>query len=116
MIAQIISDVSPMSGTSDTLAKNMIATLELHYPAFAGLWRVTINDAGGMVEVINLALSGRWGFLLRINNIDYEMRKVVRAGGELLERYSVSRSKLVAVESVIALPRNYRGELVAIHD
>lgn len=112
MIEQIVSDSGKISGTSDTIAKDIIATLELHYPAFKGLWRVTVDDAGGVVEIVNVALSGRWGFLMHMNKIDPEMRKVVRNAGELLERYKVSRSKRVDVDSLLILPRDFRGELV----
>jgi len=114
MIEQIVNETdAALSGNADTLARNTIATLELHYPSFKGLWRVKVNEAGGVLEIINLALSGRWGFMLHISKMDSEGRKVVRCAGELLERYNVSRSKNVAVESILMLPRNYRGELVA---
>lgn len=116
VIPQIITDISGvnLSGASQTMAKNLIARLESAYPAFVGMWRVTVNEVGGTVEVINLALSGRWGFMLHINKIDAEGRKVVNAGGELLERYRISRSRRtsVAMESLRVQPRNFRGELV----
>lgn len=113
---QIITDVSGvnLSGASETLARNLIARLESAYPAFVGMWRVTVNEAGGVVEVTNAALSGRWGFLMHTVKIDPEGRKVVLAGGELLERYRISRSHRVSVamESLRAAPRNFRGEVV----
>ena len=104
----------PLSGASETLARNLIARLEEHYPAFAGFWRVSVNEAGGVVVVTNLMLSGRWGFVLHISKIDPEGRKVVSAAGELLERYNISRSRLksVAMQSLMVRPRNARGELV----
>jgi hypothetical protein len=121
----IITDLSeaPLSGASQTLAKNLIARLNATYPAFYDeqsgqtLWSVTVNEGGGVVMVTNLALSGKWGFLMHINKIDPEGRKVVRAAGELLERYRISRSmvKSVAYDSLAVAKRDWKGDLVADH-
>lgn len=111
-LPQIISDSALISGASETLASNMLAALELHYPTFGGLWRVSVDEIGGTVTVTNMALSGRWGFMMHTSKVDPEMRKVVRAGGELLERFRVSRAKIVRPESILALPRNYRGDFI----
>lgn len=114
---QIITDSAgvPLSGASQTLANNLIARLEQAYPAFTGAWRVCVNEAGGTVEVTNLMLSGRMGFLMHTKNIDPEGRKVVRAGGELLERYRIARSGAIrkVLGDVFDQSRDFRGELVA---
>lgn len=111
---QIITDSTgtPLSGAADTLARNLIARLEANYPAFVGYWRVAVNASGGTVEVTNMMLSGRWGFLMHINKIDAEGRKVVRAAGELLERYRISRARSASIKVEGEL--DFRGELV--HD
>ena len=112
-MSQIITDISmPISGYANTLARNLIARLELHYPSFTGFWRVTVNEPGGVIEVTNLMLSGRYGFLMHINKIDPGGRKVIRAAGELLERYRLSRSKICTFDSVFSLPTDFRGEPV----
>ena len=50
-MSQIITDISmPISGYADTLARNLIARLELHYPSFTGFWRVTVNEPA-VIEV-----------------------------------------------------------------
>lgn len=117
MNLQILADSAgiPLSGASVALARNLIARLEQFYPAFVGAWRVSVNEAGGTIEVTNLLLSGRWGFLMHINKIDPEGRKVVRAGGELLERYRISRSARqgIVFDDLAAARRNFRGELAA---
>jgi len=119
ILPQIITDSAgvPLSGASQTLANNLIARLEQAYPAFTGAWRVCVNEVGGTVEVTNMMLSGRMGFLMHTKNIDPEGRKVVRAGGELLERYRIARAGAVSklMEQVIEQPRNFRGDLVAEH-
>lgn len=118
---QIITDSAgwvPLSGASQTLANNLIARLEQAYPAFTGAWRVCVNEVGGTIEVTNMMLSGRMGFLMHIANIDPEGRKVVRAGGELLERYRISRAGAFGklMEQIIEQPRNFLRELVPDHD
>lgn len=120
MFPQIIADSAgmPLSGASATLARNLIARLEQAYPAFVGAWQVAVNEQGGVIEVTNLHLSGRWGFLMHIAKIDSEGRKVVRAGGELLERYRISRSRRIGIvlDSLSEARRDFRGELVADRD
>jgi len=116
-VQQIITDLVgvPISGAGQTLGRNLIARLEQAYPAFTGVWRVCINEPGGVIEVTNLALSGRMGFLMHIAKIDPEGRKVVRAAGELLERYRIARSGAITkvLEGVLEQKRDFRGELVA---
>ncbi len=118
-LPQIITDSAgiPLSGAAQTLANNLIARLEQAYPAFTGAWRVCVNEVGGTIEVTNMMLSGRMGFLMHIAKIDPEGRKVVRAGGELLERYRIARAGAFGklMEQVIEQPRNFRGELVPEH-
>lgn len=107
----------PVSGAGQTLVRNLLARLDAAYPAFEGAWRVTINEPMGVLEVTNLLLSGKWGFLMHIAKIDPEGRKVVSAGGELLERYRISRSmrRSVAFESLRVAKRDRLGNLVADH-
>lgn len=116
-LPQIITDSAgvPVSGAGQTLCRNLIARLESFYPNFTGAWRVCINEVGGTIEVTNIMLSGRMGFLMHIAKIDPEGRKVVRAAGELLERYRIARSggQAAAIEQVFGQARDFRGELVA---
>ena len=98
---------------ADNLRDSLLDRLDTAYPSFNGLWRVAVDPVGGIVQVRNLLLAGRWGFIMKIANIDSEGRKVVMAGGELLERYRVSRAKVVDLNEVAAMPRDRRGELMA---
>lgn len=79
-----------LSACDEVLAKNVADTLNKHYPGH--LWAVRIENS--VVHVFNLALSGRWGFVLHKAKIDPEMKVVMRAGGEILERYRVSRGRM----------------------
>jgi hypothetical protein len=63
--------------------------------------------------VTNVLLSNRNGFVMHIDKIDPEGRKVVRYAGELLERYRVSRARHADVSSqILTNARDFRGELV----
>jgi hypothetical protein len=79
-----------------SLAAAVFHVLERHYPGHR--WRVNADHAQGIVTVQLQYLDAvrRWanyGYLLKIANLksDPGMKAVVRAGGELLERYGLSR-------------------------
>ena len=118
-MGQVITDLSgvALSGAGDTLARNLIARLNAAYPAFEGYWQITVNEQGGTIEVVNLLISAQFGFLMHINKIDAEGRKVVMYAGELLERYRVLRSGAnnAVYDSIARGERDFRGELVADH-
>ena len=92
---EIVTENPQLTANDLVTAKTMAETLHQHYPGH--LWAVTCDGATGMASVRNLALSGMWGFQLRLpatyTASDFK-RRVVRAGGELLERFRVSRGAL----------------------
>jgi len=69
------------------LAKNVAEVLDKKYPGW--LWAVHSMD--GVVTVKSMLLSGNWGFVLHSNKIDNDYKTVMRAGGEILERYNQKR-------------------------
>lgn len=90
------------------IAKQMSAVLQQHYPGHS--WGVNVNTAGGVATIMNLKLSGQWGFLLHLNAFsasEYN-RRVIMAAGELLEHYNLSRGRFRASE-IDALPVNSLG-------
>jgi hypothetical protein len=107
----IIGDTSaPVRPLERHLAGQMLSALNRSYPHHAGHWCVQINP-GGTCTVTNSLLSGKWGFILHADKIDADMRAVVRAGGELLERYRLSRTRLI-LEQVRDIPRDRSGQRV----
>lgn len=77
------------------IAREMADILHTTYPGH--VWAVNVDRSGGVAHVRNLALSGQWGFVLRLPDIysASEMRReVVRAGGEILERYRLKRGQM----------------------
>jgi hypothetical protein len=111
----IVTDTqTPLSQTAQLLGLNVMRTLCKHYPHVAAGWHVTLNTEGGTLVVQNLLLSGKMGFTMRITDLDAEGREIVRAGGELLERYRVARDRAIDVrEMLAAAPRHRSGEMVA---
>jgi len=79
---------------NQAIAKEIAECLNTHYPGHA--WGVQADVEQGVVKVFNLRLSGQWGFLLHIDDLqqDPSMRITIKAGGELLERYNLSRGGL----------------------
>lgn len=105
-----------VEGTQQTalemqLAKTCGDTLLKHYPGY--LWAVTVNK--GLIQVVNLNLSGRWGFVIRSNKVysASELDRQLRtAGGEILERYRITRAKLTpegAASKVMANATDFAG-------
>lgn len=76
------------------LAKRMSEILQRHYPGHS--WGVNVDSRNKVATIKNFRLSGNWGFLLHLNPTysasEYDVR-VMRAAGELLERYRLSRGK-----------------------
>jgi hypothetical protein len=82
------------------LAKTIGDTLETHYPGWG--WQVNINSdkTGGVVSVLsgvlNDDLHSNYGYVLHLANIyNYKdtVKKAILAGGELLERCNMPRSR-----------------------
>lgn len=78
-----------LSVSDETLCKRALTVLQKHYPGWS--WTAEPTHGGGMIVIRNadLGQSQRWGFILK-RDVFFggdEERKVMRAGGELLERY-----------------------------
>ena len=70
-------------------AKNVAEALEKKYPNWLG----AVHVMDGVVVVKSMRLSGDWGFVLHEDKMDHDYKSVMRAGGELLERFRMSREK-----------------------
>lgn len=104
------------------VAKVMAEILNKHYPPPAGIpfwWAVNVNVKGGVAYVYNLALSGRMGYLLHLDNLMAITgeKEIMRAGGEILERYGLPRNvRLINNDRLAALKRDFAGNLTAFTD
>lgn len=74
------------------LAKRASDLLQKHYPNH--LWAVNVDSEGGVMNVFAFNISGRYGIRLKLNKVyaDPDLKCVMRAGGEILERAGMPRS------------------------
>lgn len=94
------------------IAKEMADALHTAYPGH--LWAVQVQGDQGVATVRNLALVGNWGFILHLPTIysasEYKKR-VVRGGGEILERYRLRRGR-ADFDAIDALPTDRLGNTI----
>lgn len=93
----------------ETATANIGKHLAIKYPGYP--WLVQVD--GGVATIRNLALSGKWGFVIHQNKIDNDFKAITRAAGELLERYNLTRGA-INLDQVADLKRDFSGEV--IHD
>ena len=107
---------TPDLGANDfVIAREMAEALHQAYPGH--LWAVSCSGETGMADVRNLMLSGSWGFRLKLKDIysgSAFKKDVIKAGGELLERYRVARGRFNA-ENMASMPVDFAGRLKADH-
>ncbi len=74
------------------LAKQISEVLDKHYPGY--MWAVNVDIRNGMATIQALRLSGEWGCYVPLHQFinDPYLAKIKQYGGEILERYRVSRS------------------------
>lgn len=82
-----VCDVPIPKGMDLNLMKQVGETLFKHYPGYQ--WGVIVQN--GVIDVLNMNLSGKWGFRLLTKDLDPDMKVIMRAGGEILERYKLKR-------------------------
>jgi hypothetical protein len=90
------------------VAKNVADVLNKHYAGY--MWAVNADSQTGMVQIRNLSLSGDWGFNLHMTKVQEDVSgKLIRdAGGEILERYRVSRG-MIKHQQVDELATDFAG-------
>lgn len=96
------------------VARAIAAGLEVRYPGHC--WRIDVRCSQRVVHLNHMLLSGRYGMVVPIQRQTCAdlAAEVIRAGGELLERYGLARGALDD-DKWAALPRDYRLEPVADH-
>ena len=74
------------TANDEILAIRASELLQKHYPGY--IWAVNVNSeqTGGVMTIKNFSVSSSFGMTLHITKLDNKLKKVVRAGGELLER------------------------------
>lgn len=112
-MSDLVTD-NPQGAMIDVLtARTMAEYLHKEYPGH--LWAVSCDTRTGFADVRNLALSGNWGFRIRLSGIYSASgfrKDVVRAGGEILERYKLARGKYEE-DNLLSLKTDFAGRLTA---
>jgi hypothetical protein len=69
------------------LVKGAADALEREYPGW--LWAIQPDELGGVINIFSMRLSGQWGYTLKTSRVQEDARNaaVLKAGGELLERF-----------------------------
>lgn len=110
-MSDLVTETPQLDANDLVMAKEMADALHQHYPGH--LWAVTCDGKTGMADIRNLALSGNWGFRLRLpatfTASDFK-RRVVMGGGELLERYRVRRGA-ARPDEIASLQTDHTGNL-----
>jgi len=82
-----ITTLSPGELTPDlTLQNDCLYILHRHYPNWG--WEVEVLQGLVVVRNRDLTHSKPWGFCMKRDMMDVDLKCVMRAGGELLERYN----------------------------
>lgn len=114
----ILDGVTVQNATREMkIAKQCADHLNKHYPGH--LWAVNVNMDGGTVNIFNLALSSIYGYLLYMTTVenDPELKCVMRAGGELLERARLKKEyQGDAPKEIDGMPEQYQpGKRLNLH-
>ena len=90
-------------------AQQCAAVLNQHYPGHA--WAVNVRSSQGLITILDLNLSGQHGYVLHLRGLyswDDLRDRVMRAGGEILERATLPR-RAYDDDRVRDLPMSLRG-------
>lgn len=105
-----LDDTAITTATDHIMAKNMADALDSHYPGH--LWAVSADSKTGLCTIRDLLLSGQMGCVLKIPAIysaSAFQADVIRSGGEILERYRVSRGRFDE-NQYAGLKTNFAGD------
>jgi hypothetical protein len=105
-----LDETASSTANDHITAKTMADALDNHYPGH--LWAVSADSSTGLCTIRDLLLSGQMGCVLKIPAIysaSSFQADVIRAGGEILERYRLSRGRLDEAQYA-GLKTNFAGE------
>lgn len=101
-------DFTPTKMQETELASVVLAKLVKDYPGYN--WHVEVCFQAGVCRV-RTEFGGAWGFVLHLDKIvnDVDLKAVRWAGGELLERFNLSRERANddAIDSLLVDARGF---------
>jgi len=75
-------------------------------------WLVDSDVPNRVLTVHCTDISARWGMVVHLTRSNREtVRRSVRAGGEILERYRLSRQRQASNDDALSLPHQINGEV-----
>ena len=98
------------------IAKNIGETLVEHYPNRQ--WGVDVDIPGNMVVIMCPSLSFDKGYHIAMTEdrtIQDLQQRAIRAGGEILERFGMSRNRKFDPEIIEGADRYFTGEVISGH-
>lgn len=101
---------TPSDKEAYEICSGMATVLTTVYPGY--LWQVGMQ--GDLVYVQNLNLNKKQGFRAPLSAFDVEGKLLMRAGGELLERFGCRRSHGRDENQLKSLKRDIRGDAVQV--
>jgi len=93
------------------LIHNVMQRLTRAFPGYD--WLVCADDTGGTIDIYLPEMGGNRAYTLHIAKLDGRLQKVVMAGGEILERFGLSRSK-ASIDELAIIGRDYKGEAIQL--
>ena len=91
-MSEIITLDNPEHFLADvTMAKRIAEALYKHYPDH--IWMVNADNGNNIATVQLGGVTGKYGFYLHLDKLSVGMGEVMRAGGEILERYRLHRGR-----------------------
>jgi hypothetical protein len=90
------------------IAKTIGAELCGLYPGHG--WVIEADARNGVAKICNRHMGYKAGYIYKLKDIDLGTfkRDMMRVGGDILERYGLSRSKMIEME-VLGVKRDLRG-------
>lgn len=90
------------------IAKMIGAELCGLYPGHG--WVVEADARNGVAKICNRHMGHHAGYVYKLKDIEFSTfkRDMMRVGGDILERYKLSRSKMIELE-VLGVARDLRG-------
>ena len=93
------------------LENRMGELLSRKYPSRQ--WYLDANVGGGVLDIRAIDISMKYGMVIHMTHTAMEMeQRVLKAAGELLERFALSRNKNANNEDSDSLKRRIDGEVV----
>lgn len=94
MTSELIAIGSQAGAYEMGVCKQVGDELERAYPGWS--WMVTVPPKGGVVQIRSMHMNPRYGFVVKLTqnySASHLAKEAMRAGGELLERTGMPRSR-----------------------